>query len=422
MIERGRSVGSVWVALFMLAAGCSSGSHESSGGAGGGYGSGGSAGGPSVAGSCGTGTGGTGTGGSAGIGGQGGQPTCAIPGGTGWVEIPVPSDQSGFRATDAFALGTNDILFAGSTVDPTGVVAPSDGRLLRWSQGCWTVELTFATSSAAPASASVHGTGPNDVWATAGDLIYHRDAHGWAAFTDEGWRNMVVQPSSFFGSFQFNRVRAAAAGDFWIAATANVLHFSNEAWTAYNFDEPGFPQTSASIGYSFNDIWIDSPSAVWVVGPSKQIGNTMSFGFVHEFDGASWTHTGVGVFSIYAIWRGGSVLWLAQPSRDLINGQGVVVPLRAFDGTNAPGVQVAGVDPTQFLPLYSRLWGRGASDVWAAGEDVAHFDGQGWSTVPDEPAAARNESDISNTFVTGDDGSVWLVTPGPHFFRKVTGP
>jgi hypothetical protein len=161
---------------------------------------------------------------------------------------------------------------------------------------------------------------------------------------------------------------------------------------------------------------------VWVVGPSKQIGNTMSFGFVHEFDAGNWTHTGVGVFSIYAIWRGGSVLWLAQPSRDLINGQGVVVPLRAFDGTNAPGVQVAGVDPTQFLPLYSSLWGRGANDVWAAGEDVAHFDGQGWSTVPDAPTAARNESDINNTFVTGDAGSVWLVTAGPHFFRKVTGP
>ena len=26
------------------------------------------------------------------------------------------------------------------------------------------------------------------------------------------------------------------------------------------------------------------------------------------------------------------------------------------------------------------------------------------------------------TFVAGDAGSVWLATPGPRFFRKVTGP
>ena len=38
------------------------------------------------------------------------------------------------------------------------------------------------------------------------------------------------------------------------------------------------------------------------------------------------------------------------------------------------------------------------------------------------PAAARSVLDERNTYVTGDAGSVWLATPGPRFFRMVTGP
>lgn len=41
----------------------------------------------------------------------------------------------------------------------------------------------------------------------------------------------------------------------------------------------------------------------------------------------------------------------------------------------------------------------------------------------DAPPAARSTMNLAtNTLVTGDAGSVWLVTPGPRFFRKITGP
>jgi hypothetical protein len=355
----------------------------------------------------------------------GGSPGCAIPGGPAgtWVEVPAPSDQNGFTVSDAFAMGPDDLLFAGSTADSSTLPGPANARLLRWTQGCWTVELTISPTVDALPHPSVHGTGPNDLWATAADLLYHRDAHGWARFTDDTWRATVSPAQGFFAPFQFNRVRAAAPNDIWIAASSNVLHWSNESWATYNFDDPGYPLMGASIGYSFNDIWIDSPTSVWSVGPSDQVGNTMDFGFAHHFDGASWTHTSIGLGSIYAIWRAGAVLWLAEPTRALFNGQALEVSLRAFDGTDAPGVQIAGVDPSQPYPIMTSLFGRGASDVWAAGEDVAHFDGQGWSLVSDAPAPARNAVNmLSNTFVTGDAGSIWLVTPGPHFFRKVTTP
>ena len=133
----------------------------------------------------------------------------------------------------------------------------------------------------------------------------------------------------------------------------------------------------------------------------------MSPGVVNHFNGSTWTHTPTTVGIIDAIWRGGSVLWLAQPSEDGLT-------LRAFDGTTASPAQIAGVDLTQRAVDMTSLFGRGASDVWAAGTDVAHFDGQAWSLATDAPASARNTMSFdTNTFVTGDAGSVSAGDAGP---------
>jgi hypothetical protein len=275
--------------------------------------------------------------------------------------------------------------------------------------------LTFPPSTPPPNRVSVHGTGPDDLWATASDLLYHRDAQGWTPFADQTWRNKVPAQTPFSGSIDLWRVRAAAPNDVWVAEVNNLLHWTGQAWTVYNFDDPTYPNTSASIGYYFYDIWVDSPTSVWAAGPSDQVGNTMDVSAFHHFDGASWTHTFVTVGSIYALWRGGAVLWMAGPS---INGQ----TLFSFDGTTVTPATISGYDPTQRSLFLTSLFGHGANDLWAAGEDVAHFDGQSWALVPDAPAATRNSDDFGNTLVTGDAGSVWLVTPGPHFFRRVTPP
>jgi hypothetical protein len=114
-----------------------------------------------------------------------------------------------------------------------------------------------------------------------------------------------------------------------------------------------------------------------------------------------------------AIWRGGSVLWLANPAP--------VFTLQRFDGAAATDEPILGTNP-QSPPSLTSLFGRGATDLWAAGNSVAHFDGQSWSLDPGVPPAAVNPTREDNTYVTGDAGSVWLATAGPHFFRMVTGP
>jgi hypothetical protein len=63
------------------------------------------------------------------------------------------------------------------------------------------------------------------------------------------------------------------------------------------------------------------------------------------------------------------------------------------------------------------LWGRAADDVWAAGDDIAHWDGTKWSRNADASDSTRAPINGGVTVVTGDAASVWLVTAGPRFFR-----
>jgi hypothetical protein len=352
----------------------------------------------------------------AGAGGAGGQTGCQLPAGAPgtWVEIAPPPGQANFHVTDAFAVGLNDLFFAGFVGDPVTGAGFTEARILRWTQGCWAVELSIPRGAGPIDSPSVHGLGTGDVWAAASDALYHRDAQGWTRFANEDWRTQIRQPPSFSSPPQFFRVRAAAANLIWAAVTSNILRWDGQAWTAFNFDDPNYPNESASVGFFFRSIWIDSPTSVWVGGGADQVGNTMEPSIIHHFDGANWTHTSLPALSqVDAIWRGGSVLWLANPSPGFT--------ILRFDGTAGTTTPILGIDPNN-PPGLTSLFGRGATDLWAGGDDVAHFDGQSWSLDPGVPAAARSVLDERNTYVTGDAGSVWLATSGPRFFRLVTGP
>lgn len=362
--------------------------------------------------------GGSGTAGMAAGGTGGAQPGCQTPLGTPgtWEEIAPMQGLANFHVTDTFTVGANDLIFAGYIGDPTGASGPfTEARFLRWTQGCWTLELTIPAGTAPIDFPSVHGLGAGDIWASAGQAIFHRDAQGWTPLANNAWLTQIRLPP-FSSPAELIRVRAAAPNDVWFAATSNILRWNGQAWTTYNFDDPNYPNESASIGFFFRSIWIDSPTSVWVGGGADQVGNTMESSIMNHFDGTNWTRTGLPALGqVYAIWRAGSVLWLANPS--------VGNTLVRFDGTAGVVAPILGVDPSN-TPSLTSLFGRGANDVWAAGDDVAHFDGQDWSLDPGVPALARNPTDENNTFVAGDAGAVWLVVsgPAPHFFRLVTGP
>jgi len=344
--------------------------------------------------------------------GTGGVPTSQAAGTGGgpgvWSEVAAPPEAAGFQASDAVALGADDLLFAGVVTGPSG----GEARFLRWDQGSWTMELSFAVDAAARL-ASVAGTGTTDLWAVAGDQVYHRDDQGWSPF-DSSWRSQITVHGT--RPVELTRVRAAALGDVWVTETGNILHNTAAAgWTAYNFDDPTYPSATGSIAFFYAAIWIDAPNSVFVSGGSDEVGNTMDPAFLHHFDGAVWTHDALARFDIPALWRSGPSLWLAAPGQVFGTTEET---LARFDGAPpATFISITGATAAE-PPRLTALWGLPGTDLWAAGNNVARYDGTTWSLVTDAPAPALNFQDDRNTFVTGDPRAVWLATPGARFFRN----
>ena len=388
-------------------AGSGGGVSTGGGGVAGGGGTGGGAG-PGVAGAGGAavgGTAGSAVGGAAGGG-------CAFTATAGvWSEIAARAADAGMTVTDSFALGADDVLFAGVTA---AGAAANQLRVVRFTSGCWSEEFSTPIDASAR-SASVHATGPSDLWAVGGDVIMHGTDQAWTSF-DSSWMTKVQLTPRIFNAptvATLVRVRAVSATDVWFNEWENVLHWANGTWTGYNFDSGDYPNASAAIAFQFHDIWIDAADSVWVSYGSDQVGNTMDPAGIRQFDGANWTTFDTGVYDMYDIWRSGGTLWLAGGFQFT----GTLIPFVATASTFPEPVAILGVGMSDVG--MSSLWGRAGNDIWAAGTDVARFDGTNWTLQTDVPAATHSTTqDWTNTFVGGDPAATWLVTPGPHFFRR----
>ena len=65
-----------------------------------------------------------------------------------WTEVPAPIGQTRFVVTDAFAVATDDLLFAGYV--PNDADGTGTARIMRWTRGCWTVELELGHTGFRP--------------------------------------------------------------------------------------------------------------------------------------------------------------------------------------------------------------------------------------------------------------------------------
>jgi hypothetical protein len=359
--------------------------------------------------------------GQAGGGGPGTRPTSPAPKscpqvpapGASWTEIPPPAVTPGFAVTDAWAAGPDDFFFVGSDPSPdNGFTASTRRKVVRWDQGCWSVELAVDGGASSP---QVSGTAPDDVWVTVSDAIYHRDANGWSPL-DPGLASGIAPAP---GNVLFlTDVQARTRDDVWFTDHATILHLLDGQWIKQQLSA-GPPGESASITYFFNTISIVGANDVWIGGGSDQIGNTMDPASLYHFDGQAWTIHEVGQFDVDSLWPLGTApdaFWVSLPPA-----AGRPLPIRRFETDQVTVPDIAGW--TLGTPVTS-LWGRAANDVWAAGGDIAHFDGTSWSRVADAPDAVVSDvNGISpdRSVVTGDANATWLVGVGPHFFRKAAG-
>src|SRR5688572_6751734 len=134
----------------------------------------------------------------------------------------------------------------------------------------------------------------------------------------------------------------------------------------------------------FNDIeyravWGRSPSDVWAVG---------SDGGVAHFDGAGWhASSRVTEHQLNGVWA------TADGQAWAVGDAGTFL---AFEGDTWRSSQPA-------LRPVRAIWGAAADDIWAAGEELIHWDGESWREV-----ASPSVAEILAMSGTGV-GDVWAV-------------
>jgi hypothetical protein len=335
------------------------------------------------------------------------------PQGAGWGEVARPASLDGAAVASAWAAGPDDIFFAAGK------------RIARWTRGGWRVELGPGATVT-----SIAGTAADDVWAVAGGAVYHRDAAGWSA-ADDSWLAQIVVPGRTTGA-SVASIQPWSRDEVWATgladgydyrdATSNyganlfVLRWTGGAWRAFTIDEIVPDHRTGADFYYLTALWVSGPDDVWAGGPTYFTGSTMNGGSIVHYDGTAWTFsTGVG-FPKHpaAFWGTGAELWAAIDGGNVSGSSGAAL-LHRVNGAWTDGK----VDVLSWqAEALASVWGRAPNDVWAAGADVVHWDGSAFALVDDAPDAVRH----MNALVTGDAGSVWLVGPGPRFFRRSLPP
>lgn len=284
----------------------------------------------------------------------------------------------------------------------------------------------------------VWGSAPNDYWATGSNLL-HFDGSSWAMFTVDASgaapmtvlgtsRDNVWGTGSNGAAFYFDggswlsipsstRVSAVwpmgdgaalteqpPITDLWgqgstpVVATnddGTLMHWDGEAWVT----SPGL------VGgpIQWQDLWGRSASDVWAVG---------SRGAIAHWDGATWSYDASNgqvpnTANLNAVWGYGRYVYVVGDEGTFLR----------WDGSDWTRSAVGALDA-------KTMWGASDDDVWAAGADLAHFDGDAWALV-EPPWTSRALGlwgfSVNDVWAVGEggmlahyDGAMWRTEQSPE--------
>lgn len=218
------------------------------------------------------------------------------------------------------ASGFATMKFVSAILRPTG-----GGFTTEWSMTNGTTVFGF------------YGYSDRDVWAAgeSGQLMHYDGAT---------WSLLPKLPAGHLRAFY-----GATDKDLWVCADSGVLyHYDGTSWL------PAASYTTAS----FVGIWGASARDIWAIAED---------GTRVHYDGSGW--------SVVALPGGNNMrgLWAASPDDLFAAGDyGSVVRYRGTDWQQA---RYSGSSSSS----YGGIWGTAATDVWAIGAELAHFDGSSWT-------------------------------------------
>jgi hypothetical protein len=307
--------------------------------------------------------------------------------GSSWTEVNTIADSLFY---DVWGSGPDDVWAVGFISGAAGsAVAHWDGS--RWSLD--TEGSSLGTTVTNDIFRSVTGTGVDDVWAVGnGGTLIHRNGGNWTR----------ADPTTLVNRTSFGAVWSNSASDAWAVGSlglagraGSILHWDGESWTPR---EQGIPETTV-----LHDVWSDGPDNVWVVGEAEE-GD-----IIVRYDGSSWSVVFEGQSAgLTGIWSSAEGdVWAYGGTYGAHGGGAGVSTLVHWDGSMWSS--------TTLETRLSDMWGSGAEDVWAVGDNtILHYNGSSWTTVT---SCARGVQGVWGTgpndvWVTGAemlhwDGSQW---------------
>ena len=220
----------------------------------------------------------------------------------------------------------------------------------------------------------------HEVWVLGDTTLNHFDLDSWSSVT----RPANSVPSSIWGR---------ANHEAWLAGQAGTIERWSSTGEQLANDVPG--QTGAA---NFRSLWGRSDSDGWAVGEKGRIARWSDTGWT---DGPHLTDS-----NLNAAWGDGASTWF-------VGDQGTFL---MFDG------QGWSANPLAAHQL-KRLWGTSARDVWAAGREFMHWNGDSWQVV-DRPGSdevlglwGSSAADIwaagENGLLLHWDGATWQLKWSP---------
>ena len=328
-----------------------------------------------------------------------------------WTEVVPPASLEGLAIKDAWAAGRDDLFFVGTLPVP-GNDLQSVAQIVRWTRGCWSLELSWPIAS--QLSVSISGSAPGDVWAVMGPALFRGDGTGWSRADDEMQALLTAQHPGYAAVPYAVRV---VAGTIWVMGKTVIWRRDAGGWRMFeltNTDVFGADDPTGSRGsFWFTSLWAGGRDDAAVGGAIHALGRIPDAAFVYRYDGSGWTRRGITEGQVASLWGDGSGgLWLSA------SGGNTNPPLFHDDGADigsGAGIRSVSIDGWPLGIDVSALWGAAPDDLLAAGAgSLAHWDGVEWKMAAAPAATAATDG----TVIAGDAGSTWIVRRGPRFFRR----